>query len=99
MSFVCTDPDHIVSDSRIMQGRYHTPNEYAKWKARVLSTPLPGGTFAENVRFRLRRGTIRARYDLAMLEIEERAPVVYKVLASAGLPLPEVYRYSHDCDE
>ncbi len=61
----CLEPGHIIS------GGYIDTREYEKYRLRILSTPLPGGSFIENMKFYLRKNTIRRKYDLVKYNVED----------------------------
>lgn len=82
----CIDPDHIISRSRIERGLYWKPKEWERHRAKVLSTPLPGGSILEDMKFYARKDILKLKYNLIMFALEEKAPVVYKALTFIGLP-------------
>ena len=84
----CTEPDHMISSSRIERGLYFSPREREIYLARARSRPLPGGSILEDIRFYSRKDTIKEKYRLFMFALEEKFPAVYKALTSIGFPDP-----------
>lgn len=68
----CTDPHH----------RNFYIKEWEKYRARVLSKPLPGGSILEDARFHVKKGTLKLKYHLIKYFLEEKAQTIYKALTS-----------------
>lgn len=77
---------NVGGNVRLATGRFYTFYEYEIRRAGVLSTPLPGGTFFENLKFYLRPNNMRHRYNIVMLTIDDRFPAVYNILTKLGIP-------------
>ncbi len=84
----CLDSDHIISRSRIERGLYWDPKEHERYRARILSKPLPPTKLKDKIKFYLDKDTLRLKYNLAMWFLEEKTPIIYKALTSIGLPEP-----------
>jgi hypothetical protein len=64
----CLEPGHIISRA---YSDTRNAREYEKYRLRILSTPLPAGSFIENVEFYLRKNTLRRKYDLFKYNVED----------------------------
>lgn len=83
----CIEPGYVTSRARRDEDsrRKSTQRQWERHRARILLTPLSRNeSTIDALKFNVRPYALRLRYQLLMMNLEEKLPRVYKTLTSLG---------------